>query len=1156
MLFVESSDSRIQGPEPNVRVYLLPLFCGLVLSVGCDRSARTVVSDLLQSAPLAPRSSPSGDGETQFSNTAAMKTLFAELPAEQTGLDFKMELYDPVEQIRALMFLTAAGGVCTGDYDDDGLADIYLTSPVGGNRLFRNLGGLKFQDVTEAAGLFRAEFWGTGATFVDIDNDGDLDIYACGYDVPNQLWINDRGVFTEKAREFGLDYNGASMTMAFADIDNDGDLDAYLATTAKQPPPGTKFGVRFEGKKPVVPEELREYWALMYLPGDRAKRTEAGQYDHLFRNDGGRFTEITKEAGIDGPYFSLSATWWDYNHDGFPDVYVSNDFLGPDMLYHNNGNGTFTNVIEDVVRHTPWFSMGSDLGDLNNDGLIDFFAADMSASNHYRDKVMMGNMDDSGWFLDLAQPRQYMRNAVYLNSGANHMMEVAFQTGLSSSDWTWSPRLEDFDNDGRVDVFATNGILRDAMNSDLSAMATKTFKDGSPEWAQFWARQPMHKEANQAFKNLGGLRFKNVAKEWGLDRVGVSFGAATADFDNDGDLDMVVNNADSAVSFYENRSTTGRRIRIKLRGTHSNRFGIGATVHVEAGGQQHARYLTLSRGWLSSCEPVLHFGLGKASRIEKLTVGWPSGHTQVFNDLPVDQDITISEPASETTNQRTAHAPQSSGPTNSMRPIFQANDNPTVAMHKENDFDDFALQPLLPNRQSQLGPALAIADIDGDGDVDGYLGGASGHAGLLLINDDSKYTSRASETFSVDSDFEDIDALFFDADADGDQDLFVVSGSNEWRPKSQQFRDRLYLNNGSGRFSKAANILPSHRDSGSCVAGGDFDDDGDVDLFIGGRAVPGSYPVAAMSRLLRNDGGKFTDATPKFFDQLGIVTDAVWTDINNDQQLDLVLTTEWGPVRCLMNQNGELVDRTVELQLGQRVGWWNAVDAGDIDGDGDIDLVITNYGHNTKYNATAEKPELMYFGDLDGTGKPHIVEAKFEDNRCLPRRGFSCSQNAMPFLLPKMQTFHNFASSTIDELYSQQRLDQCQRFQANTLTSGVLINEDNRFKFRALPPLAQIAPSMDVVLVDVDQDTHLDIVMAQNFYSPQRETGRMAGGLSLLLKGDGKGTFTPIWPRESGISLPDDTRRVVAADVNGDGRPDVIFAANDGPVNVLHNLSL
>ena len=847
----------------------------------------------------------------------------------------------------------------------------------------------------------------------------------------------------------------------------------------------------------------------------------------------------------------MSVSWADYNHDGFPDVYVSNDYTGPDKLYHNNGDNTFTDVIRDVVPRTPWFSMGSDVGDLNNDGLLDFFASDMSATNHYRDKVMMGNMEDTGWFLDFAEPRQYMRNAVYLNSGSGKMLEVAFQAGLASSDWTWTPRLEDYDNDGLVDVFATNGILRDSMNSDKSQLAAKAFKDGSRRWAEFWAKQPMHKEANLAFRNAGNLKFENVAADWGLDRTGVSFGAATADFDNDGDLDLVVNNADAKMSLFENRSSEGNSLRVGLRGTRSNRFGIGATVHVRTGSESRTRYVTLARGWLSASEPILHFGLGDNSTVDELVVEWPSGHTQTLRNIPSDQICTVTEPLGEP-----ASHPVSQRPLSRFAATARFHEAPDFgsARHREKPFDDFAIQPLLPNRQSQMGPALAVADVDGDGDADCFLGGASGSPGQLLINDGKCFSPTLVPAFAVDAGSEDIDAMFFDIDGDGDQDLIVASGSAEWRPGATQYRDRLYRNNGAGQFSRDAAALPNLRDNSSCIATCDFDADGDIDVFVGGRAIPGSYPLPAKSHLLMNEGGKLVDATPPAFEQLGIVTDAIWEDIDGDKHVDLMVTTEWGPVRCLMNNAGQLSDQTERRRLGEHLGWWNSIDAADVDDDGDIDFLVTNFGHNTKYKATKENPELLYYGDLDGTGKPHIVEAKFDGARCLPRRGFSCSRNAMPSLSPKLKTFHNFASSTLTDIYAPGMLEQCQQFQVNTLATSLLINNgDDGFELRTLHELAQVAPSMCGIFVDTDLNGRQEIVIAQNFYAPQRETGRLNGGLSLLLDGDSHGGFTPVWARESGISIAADSRRVTATDVNGDGLPDLIFAVNNGNLTVLLN---
>lgn len=1081
--------------------------------------------------------------------------LFELLPPEATGVDFQLQLPDIEKHVREFIHLNVNGGVCTGDYDGDGLADFYVTSPVDGNRLYRNLGNFRFQDVTEQANVSAPLFWGTGATFVDVDNDGDLDLYACGYLKSNRLYINQgagpdgRVRFEEEAYSRGVAFDGASMTMAFADMDNDGDLDGYLATTAKAPPPGVKFQVRFEGKKPVVLERLREYWDLLYLPGDRAHRTEAGQFDHLYRNDGGQFTEVTKAAGIDGPYFTLSATWWDYNHDGYPDIYAANDFMGPDRLYHNNGDGTFTEVAQEVLPHTPWFSMGTDLADVNNDGLIDFLATDMSSRTHYRDMIMMGNVENSGWFLEFAEPRQYVRNALYLNSGAGRMMEVAHLADMASTDWTWNPRLADFDNDGRVDLFVTNGVTRDTMNSDLGNYADSHFGPGSNEWAHFWAGQSMHKERNVALRNLGDLEFESVAAEWGLDRVGVSFGAATADFDNDGDLDMVVNNSDVPLSIYRNRGDRGQRIRIRLVGRASNRFGIGATIELVAGGLRQTNYVTLARGWLSANEPIATFGLGDADTVDELRVIWPSGHVQSFTDLPAGRLYTITEPSGDSPRGRRAVSPSTEQPAPADTP-FVADPMFTQIEYADSSYDDFAAQPLLPNKLSESGPTMAWGDVDGDRADDVYAGGTKGRPGRMFINSgDGLFNTRPSPDFDKDRQCEDTGSTFFDADGDGDLDLYVVSGSVEFKEGNEAYRDRLYLNDGQGRFQRAdEGTLPDLRDSGSVVAPCDFDRDGDVDLLVGSRSIPGKYPLAPRNRILVNTGGgRFEEQTPDEIGSAGMVTDAEWADIDGDGWFDLLLTTDWGPVRVIQNQQGQFVEVTATAGLAERLGWWLAIASGDVDEDGDTDFVVTNFGLNTKYRASSEKPELLYYGDLDGSGEPHIVEAQFEGDTIYPRRGFQSLREAMPILSAKFNTFHDFASSSLPDIFTQDRLDEALRLQVNTLETGVLVNEgDFRFRFEPLPRMAQVAPGTGVAVADLTGDGHLDIVLAQNFFGPERYTGQMDGGVSLLLVGDGRGQFEPVWPNRSGILVPGDARHVQVVELQGDEWPDLVFAVNNG----------
>lgn len=1078
--------------------------------------------------------------------------LFETLDASHTGIDFGLHWDDPSSHLKEFLFLNPAGGICTGDYDGDGLPDLYITSPDGGNKLYRNLGDFKFEDVTDTAGVSATDFWGTGASFVDIDNDGDLDLYACGYLCSNKLYLNDgTGHFTDQAKELGLAYQGGSMMMSFADIDNDGDLDGYLSTTAVAPPAGTKFQVKFTPREsdgvevPVVIPELREYWEILYLPNDKVRKVEAAQYDHLYRNDGGKFVDVSKEAGIDGAYFTLSATWFDYDADGDPDLYVSNDYTGPDMLYRNRGDGTFENVIRETVPHTPWFSMGSDVGDLNNDGLLDLMAADMSATSHYREKVMMGNMDNSGWFLDWAEPRQYMRNALYVNSGTGRFHEASFLAGLSSTDWTWSPRIEDFDQDGRSDIFVTNGVMRDNMNSDLSNHAKETVKPGTPGYVKFWLEKPMRKEDNLAFRNLGDLKFSSSGADWGLQRNGVSFGAATADFDGDGDPDLVVSNADAPISVYRNNTNTHHRVSIKLIGTASNLHGLGAIIYLTTATGTQTRTITSARGWLSASDTTALFGLGDSEKIKRLEILWPGGTRQVIENLDADQLYTISEPIGQPDPPS-----YSSG-----KPLFAKSDILDEAKHQEVPFDDFKLQPLLPNKLSQHGPGMAWGDIDGDGDEDLFLGGARGHFGQLFLNSgNGKFTNHPSKALKDSTASEDLGALFFDSDNDGDLDLYVAHGSVENQPGHSSYRDSLYLNDGKGTFSPAPpTTLPDLSFSSGSVAAADIDRDGDLDLFVGGLVLPGQYPLAPPSQLLINDGGRFPN-TP--LPNLGMVTSAIFSDADDDGWIDLLVTTEWGPVHFLKNKQGTLELNTDEAGLEVRLGWWNGIASGDLDGDGDIDYLLTNNGLNTKYKAQADKPETIYYGDVDGSGRPHLIEAKLADGKLLPRRGFSCSKNAMPSLQAKVGTFHNFASSSLSDLYTDTRLENSKKFEANTLENGILINDGKaNFSWKPLPRFAQIAPAYGAILEDLDGDGDLDAALAQNSYSPQRETGRMDGGLSLILQNDGRGNLSPLSADLSGIEIPGDAKSLTVCDLNNDTKPDLVFGINDSAVITYLNQS-
>ena len=1069
--------------------------------------------------------------------------MFEEVPAARSGVLFTPDFTDFTADVQ-LMRLNVGGGICTADFTGDGRCDLYITSPKGGGALYENLGDWKFRDITAPSGLKDPAHWGTGAQGVDVDSDGDTDLFVCGYRSPNRLWINDgTGKFTDRAADWGVAADLAGMTMAWADIDGDGALDGYLATTGYPPGPQQRFRVKMvpQGGRdvPVVPPELEEYWELLYLPGDRARNVPAAKKDRLFRQEKGRFTDITAASGIQGPWFTLSAVWWDYDADGRPDCYVSNDYTGPDRLYRNRGGGSFEEVLAATLPHTPWFSMGADIGDLDNDGLIDLLASDMAATSHYRDKVMMGNMDDSAWFLDWAEPRQFMRNSVYLNTGTGRLVEAAFLTGLAGTDWTWTPRIEDYDNDGWADVFITNGVLRDLMNSDLTQEADRAFKPGSPELGAFWRQQPMRKEKNLAFRNARDLKFEPAAAAWGLDREGVSFGAATADFDNDGALDLAVSNADAPVSLYRNRAA-GHALQVRLVGTTSNAQGLGATVTATTkGGPPQSRYVTLTRGFLSASDPLLHFGLGDQTTVERLTVRWPGGCEQVFENLPADHLATVTEGGSRRVT------PPAATP-----PIFSPNAALAGLKHAENPFDDFKREPLLPNKLSTTGPGMAWGDLDGDDDDDVWLGGAAGSPGQIATRQpDGSFTVTATPALAADKYSEDAGGLWFDAEGDGDQDLYVASGGNEADAGDVLYSDRLYLNDGKGTLSPAPKAaLPDDRTSSSVVIGADFDRDGDTDVFVGGRQTPGQYPKPPQSRLLVNQGGTFV-AQPI---DSGMVTSGLWTDANGDGWPDLMLTVDWGSPRLWLNTQGTLTDVTEGSGLAPLLGWWNGIASADFDHDGDMDYALTNFGLNTKYKASPQKPELLFAGDFDDSGRLQLVEAKYEGDVLRPRRGLSCSSTAMPFIKTKLPTFHTFASAALGEVYAPEKLERSLKLSATELQSGVAWNDGaGRFTFKPLPRRAQLAPSFGVVAADLTGDGHPDIALTHNFFGPQRETGRMNGGLGLLLAGDGKGKFAVVAERESGIVVPEDARSLALADVNGDNSPDLVFGLNNGPVRVF-----
>ena len=1065
---------------------------------------------------------------------------FQQLTGAETGLQFANALDAP----NMRKYLLNGAGLATGDFDNDGLVDVYAISQDGPNRLYRQTSPWQFADVTTQVGdLTGGDLRGTGAAFVDVNNDGWLDLYACNIDGPNQLFMNQgNGQFQEEAAARGVQFEGATTMCSFADYDRDGDLDLYLVNNRvlsileEQP----EIKIRKVGDRSTVhPDFLEQYFLL----GDKVQ--EAGQRDRLFQNDGqGNFIDVTEDAGISGYDMGLSATWWDYNGDGWMDLYVGNDLKSPDHLYKNQQDGTFEDVIAETVGHTPWFSMGADSADINNDGMLDLLVADMSSTTHYKQKTTMGEMGNSAWFLTMGKPRQFMRNTLLVNTGSDRLQEAANLSGLDSTDWTWSIKFGDLDSDGLVDLFVTNGVGRNMNDSDAGKAYKALMVEGDSAAAeqQLLKMEPL-KEKNLAFKNTGELAFENVAESWGVDHLGVSQGASLVDLDRDGDLDLLVNNMNEPLGIYRNAISTNNNLLIQLRGSESNRFGLDAKVTVGMNGVELVRYLTSSRGFMSADDPVLHFGLGDCPQVEHVTVDWPSGIRQRFEDVQANQLVTITE---GTEGQVTPQAVAK------IRPLFaDATSRGLGVKHAEMEYDDFQHQPLLPNKLSQLGPGLAWGDVNKDGLEDCYFGAAAGSSGKLLMQTSAGQFGSPQKLADSRS-FEDMGAVFLDVDRDEDLDLYVVSGGYERDAESEYLQDRLYLNDGNGAFTAApSGAIPDLRVPGSSVSAADYDRDGDLDLFVGTRFQARQWPLPADSYLLQNNDGKLVDVSQEkaqSLKNLGLVTGSVWSDVDQDGWVDLLVTLEWGPVKLLKNQNGTLVDATEDSGLATQSGWWNSISSGDVDNDGDLDFVVMNFGLNTKYHADDEHPVTLFASDFDENGTLDLVEAEYEGDICYPIRGRSCSSHAMPFLKEKFPTYHEFALADVSQIYSDNSLDDSLRYAANQLQSALLINDGSgKFDLRLLPRMVQISPGFGTALRDFNGDGNLDLCIAQNFMNPQPETGQMDGGLGALLLGDGAGNFDQLSPTASGISVPGQGMALTVSDFNEDALPDLLMSVNDGP---------
>ena len=1081
--------------------------------------------------------------------------LFTRLDPAVTGVNFVNPIVDghPLERIYHGGF--ASGAAAMGDFNGDGRVDLFFSGgPVQNALYLQNESGLTFRDITKAAGVGGGEAWGAGVAVIDIEGDGDLDLYVCNYDSPNHLFVNDGAArFEERAAQAGLALVDACLQPVFADYDRDGDLDLFVLTNQ----------LFREGGRPAQPPYeqaadgtirlkagFEKYYAISEASPGNFDVDDAGRPDFLLRNEGGKgsgvpvFVPAGEAAGIAHRGFGLSAQWWDFDDDGWLDLFVGNDYNDPDYLYRNQGDGKFQNVAPAFLPHTSWFTMGSDFGDLDGDGRSDFLTVDMAFTTHYKEKVGMGPMGFLQKWVERVSPRQLMRNSVFLNTGRRHFREAAFLTGLAKTDWSWATKLADFDLDGRTDVFVANGAIRSFNHADHPLQAQALI--GKNKW-EIWKDTPPQRERNRVFRNTGDLQFLESSAAWGLDHEGVSHSLACGDLDGDGDPDLVVANMEEPVSIFRNNSGSERsRVVIALREPGANREAIGGSVELRSSSGKQIGTVRTAGGYLTTSSAELVFGLAAGETIDELRIRWPDGSREVLTDLPANHRHLIQRGAGQALKEPAASPPA---------PLFAPPQALAGITHRERLFNDFGKQPLLPHKLSQQGPALALGDIDGDGDEDVFFGQGRGTAGQILRNGGNGTLEPVPcPDLVANADREEVAAHFFDADGDKDLDLYVVCGSYEYPAGASQLADCLYLNKGDGTFAAAPDgALPDLRDSGSCVVSADFDKDGDLDLFVGTRVIPGEYPAPPPSRLLLNESAegrvRFVSAGPERAPDLlqaGLVTGAVWADLDADGWEDLVLSVEWGPVRVFANKEGRLFETTKEAGLAARHGWWTGIAAADLDRDGDMDFVVANFGLNTKYHASSESPALLFFEDYDGKGERHIIEAEYEKGVLVPIRGRSCSSAAMPGLAERFQTYHRFAGASLNEIYGETIIKSEARFECHCLESVLLINDGSgKLDFRPLPRIAQISPIFGMVIEDLDADGHLDLALAGNFYHPQWETGPYDGSIGVLLRGDGAGQFTPLDPLVSGVLLPGDLRGLATIDLNSDGRRDLFATRNN-----------
>ncbi|MGI9180854.1 MAG: VCBS repeat-containing protein [Longimicrobiaceae bacterium] len=1105
------------------------LIAATVLAAACSGADRSPRSAALSEAP------PVGE------------QLFTLLPSSYTGVRFENRLKETGElNVFTYRNFYNGGGVALGDLTGNGLPDLMLTSNQGANRLYLNEGEYRFREVTDEAGVAGKGFWATGVTFVDINGDGRLDIYvAYAGDVEggrraNELYLNQglngNGVptFVEAAAEWGIADEGYSTHAVFFDYDRDGLLDLYLVNNSFRAV--NSFGLR----------------------NIRHERHAAGG-DKLYRNVGGRFVDASDEAGIFGSEigFGLGVAVTDVNRDGWPDIYVTNDFFERDYLYLNNGDGTFEEVLDQQMPYLSYFSMGLDIADIDNDGWPDIYTTDMLPED---DRRLKTTASFDGWDIYQAKLKndyhhQFMRNMLQLNNGNGTFSDIGQLAGVAATDWSWSALLADFDQDGYKDIHVTNGMPRDLTSQDYIAFLaddrtiSSAIQSKQVDFLALTEAMSSTPVPNYAFRNNGDLTFSNAGAEWGLNTAGFSNGAAYADLNGDGALDLVVNNINQEVSIYRNnaRALTGNRyLQLQLEGEGHNRFGIGAKVTLRSGDRVFFQELIPSRGFQSSVDYVLTFGIGDLDLIESVTVEWPDGRGSVLERVAANQRLTIAQTGTtEAPRQEPDHP----------APLFtDVTDRVALGfVHRENVFVDFDRERFIPKLLSTEGPFLAVADVNGDGLSDVFIGGAKDQSGQLLVQQrDGRFVSTSQAVLQQDSVSEDLGAVFFDATGNGHLDLYVVSGGSEFSDLASPLQDRLYLNDGRGNFRKAEDHLPTMMTSGSRVVALDFDGDGHTDLFVGGRVAPGRYGLDPASVLLRNDGrGRFTDVTAQVAPDLariGMVTDALWQDVDGDGRPDLVVVGEWMPIAIFRNMGRGKLEQMDVPGLEKSHGWWNRIVAGDFTGDGRVDFVVGNLGLNTRLRAAADEPATMYVKDFNRNGFVEQIVSYYNNGASYPLVLRDDLIKSLSFLKTRFLKYADYAERSVTDIFTPEALADAVLKEAHTFaTTLVRNNGDGSFTLVPLPTEAQFAPVYGILASDLDGDGKLDLLLAGNFDGVKPEIGRMSASYGLFLRGDGKGNFAPVRAAQSGFLVPGQARDIQRIRTQ-EGELYVVARNNDRPL--------